>query len=334
MSYKGKSAYRHRLSLFFFFFMMKQLIFLFLLFSFVTVRAQMDSPELLRDYSLQRLSMQHDDLTVRDSIVMNGVTLYFERSDEKYKICPVYVKADSNEVINRWINIPQPHFFRSKLTAMDVKTDFEIDELYGSYEKVDSLAYDECFVYQDENYHVSQMDHGEFGSIIYFYDLKTGIRKECAGLRRDWLSFFCWNGKYLMMTPRCLVEYEPAKMIRSEGVKISRPYSTSDEGSMVLYQNRKWWEGPVLLASFICEDRVYCLYNDGQHCCIGLIEGGNLNYRTTICDSNGLSDDRISCLSVDASTLVATVRKTNKSDGYSSLWVFRGNNWQVLDADF
>lgn len=313
---------------------MKQIIFLSLLLSFVAVRAQVDSAELLRDYSLQRLSLPNDDLAVRDSIEMNGITLYFERSAEKYKKCPVYVKSDSNDVVKRRINIPQPHFFRSNLTALDVKTDFEIDEIYGSYEEVDSLAYDECFVYQDENYHVSQMDHGEFGSIIYFYDLKAGIRKECAGLRRDWLSFFCRDGKYLMMTPRCLVEYEPGKMIRSKGVRNSRPYSTSDEGSTVLYQNRRWWEGPVLLASFICEDKVYCLYNDGQHCSVGLIEDGTLNYIATICDSNGLSDDCISCLNVDASTLVAAVRKTCKSDGYGSLWVFRGNNWQVLDADF
>lgn len=72
---------------------MKQIIFLSLLLSFVAVRAQVDSAELLRDYSLQRLSLPNDDLAVNDSIEMNGITLYFERSAEKYKKCPVYVQT-------------------------------------------------------------------------------------------------------------------------------------------------------------------------------------------------------------------------------------------------
>lgn len=262
-----------------------------------------------------------------DSLSFNGVTLFRTYDSLSFYKCPVYVKS----FLKHLINIPQPHFFRSNLTALDVKTDAILDDMEGTYEEVDSLAYDDRFVYQDEDYHVSQTCAGEWGSIIYFYDLKKGIRKECGGMGSKWTSFIRVGQKYIMSNSRCIVEYDPSQMIRSKGVRSGKPYHTSNDGSRVLFKAP--WEGPRLHASFVCQDTFYFIYNDGSNYCIGFLKDGQIEYVATLCKSIGFYDEHICTLSVDAHTLVVAVRKPRTSEGYSSLWVLRDNSWQILDME-
>lgn len=291
--------------------------------------ALLDSIELCCGHSLQKWTSIEPELVYRDSIFFNGVTLFFEHDANSFQKCPVYVKSNPDSLIMYRINMPQPHFFRSNFTALDVKTDAEIDELDGTYEEVDSLAYDERFVYQDEYYHVSQTNAGEWGSIIYFYDLKSGFRKECGGMGRFWISMYRIGGKYIMSSERTIVEYDPPQMIRSEGVRDRRPLHTSDDGSKVLFKQS--WNGLKFYASFVNQDTIYYVYNDGNQYAVGFLKDGEIKRVATVSDSYGFNDDRISCLSIDENTLVVAIRQPMASKGYSSLWVFRGDSWQVLN---
>ena len=237
------------------------------------------APELKYDGNYYCFSYSKDSLSGAESFGFYIIDPDY--NIKKIKAVPVYDNIGYNDMhVSHDSVIIKP--------AFDDNQSFYLDEEERSWKMI--KAPDDA-VFEDNDYYVTSLDRGEWGSATWFKDKKTGIEYETSGILPPEINKF--KGAYYLISPGEINIVDDPKLLENvgKGVYISycsidktrafyeRKYISKAKGSRNIFKRKITYEiedsfyiGP----SFIHNDTIYFVVSDSYKIYIAKTENNKL----------------------------------------------------------